>query len=170
VITSSDSARLGNLDDTAAHRTKVRIAKPTPNAMQCAKMHAYNYWELTNLEQGDRWSNQVMGYYSNSDPNSNLKLRFDTAEEAVRYAKRMGWEVQVDPVTTEPASFHGKKNYDQNFLLQRDNAELRRNEAEQLPQRSAKSLYKYSKGRESAHWVNLKRSPYAHESDWKDNI
>ena len=162
---ATKAVSVANLDYVAANRSNVLVSKPVPNAMQCAKMHAYDYWQITNVEQGERWSNQIMGYSSNRDANSNLKIKFDTREEALAYCEKMGWAAEVEEPTHEARSFHGEKNYNHNFLSQQAEHFINKN----VPSYTSRSLYKYSKGR-APDFVNMVRSKYEHEHDWTENV
>ena len=45
------------------------------------------WWWWQNPE---RWRNPLMGYVSSADPASNLKMKFQSKEEALNYVEKMG--------------------------------------------------------------------------------
>lgn len=64
-------------------------------------------WEITWKNQ-KRWSNPLMGWTSSADPMSQVKLQFDSREDAIEFAKKNGWKYEtrgsVDVTTVEPGS------------------------------------------------------------------
>jgi hypothetical protein len=73
--------------------TRVRIYKPIKNPMQSGK--AKQHW-LVEHEQGNtRFIEPLMGWTANTDTKPQLRLTFNTKEEAVAYANRKGFEYQV---------------------------------------------------------------------------
>ena len=73
---------------------KVKIYKPTKNAMQSGKGNIKK-WSLKYLDEDTRYVEPIMGWTGNKDPKSQLKLSFDTKEEAIAYAERNKLEYQV---------------------------------------------------------------------------
>ena len=51
-------------------------------------------WQITWKNQ-ERWSNPLMGWTSTADPMSNVKLTFDTQEEAILFANKNGWKFEL---------------------------------------------------------------------------
>ena len=78
--------------------------------------YAYSHqWQIT-WKHEERWLNPLMGWGSSADPMAQVKLHFDTKEEAVRFADRNGWTYefqQKNDITVKPAGF---KSYKENFL------------------------------------------------------
>lgn len=64
-----------------------RIYKPARNAMQSGVAKT-KFWVLEYEPERPRSIEPLMGYTSSSDMNSQVKLRFETKEEAVAYAER----------------------------------------------------------------------------------
>lgn len=56
-------------------------------------------WNIR-LNHTDRWSNQLMGWQSSSDTQSQstINVNFDTPEQAVLFCERNGWAYRVDTV------------------------------------------------------------------------
>ncbi len=65
-----------------------RIYRPAKTAMQSGK--AKNRWVLDYEQEARRSIEPLMGYTSSSDMKSQLRLSFDTKDEAVAYAERNG--------------------------------------------------------------------------------
>ncbi|WP_428030047.1 ETC complex I subunit [Ancylobacter sp.] len=92
-----------------------RIYKPTRNAMQSgnAKTKA---WVLDYEPEQPRQVEPLMGYTSSGDMKSQLRLRFDSKEEAVVYAERHGIAYQVQE-PNEPT--RRRMAYADNFSFRR---------------------------------------------------
>eukprot|EP00631_Chrysoreinhardia_giraudii_P008538 CAMPEP_0197429326 /NCGR_PEP_ID=MMETSP1170-20131217/43561_1 /TAXON_ID=54406 /ORGANISM="Sarcinochrysis sp, Strain CCMP770" /LENGTH=242 /DNA_ID=CAMNT_0042957153 /DNA_START=12 /DNA_END=740 /DNA_ORIENTATION=- len=96
------------------HRGRtVVIAQKTKSAMT-SSIHNTKAWCLT-WKTDDRWSNPLMGWTSTSDPLSNHEIRFDTAEQAVRFAKKSGWKYELEEPFSRPYT-PGQNKYSHNFL------------------------------------------------------
>ena len=65
-----------------------RIYHPTRNAMQSGQ--AKDKWLLEYEPETPRQIEPLMGWTSSTDMKSQIKLRFDTKEEAIAYAQRNG--------------------------------------------------------------------------------
>ncbi|MCK0208643.1 ETC complex I subunit [Starkeya koreensis] len=92
-----------------------RIYKPTRNAMQSGTGKT-KLWVLDYEPEQPRQVEPLMGYTSSGDMNSQLRLRFDSKEEAVAYAERHGIAYQVQE-PKEPA--RRKIAYADNFSFRR---------------------------------------------------
>ena len=74
---------------------KARIYRPTKNAMQSGRANTRS-WVLE-FEPSMRTDiDSLMGWSGSGDTTTQMRLRFDTSEEAVAYAKRNGLEYSVD--------------------------------------------------------------------------
>ena len=71
-----------------------RIYRPAPNAMQSGKA-APKDWLLEFESQTPRTVDPLMGWISNADTSSQVRMWFDTREEAIEFAKRQGIPFQV---------------------------------------------------------------------------
>lgn len=71
-----------------------RIYKPTRNAMQSGTAKT-KLWVLDYEPEQARQVEPLMGYTSSADMKSQLRLRFDSKEEAIAYAERHGIAYQV---------------------------------------------------------------------------
>ncbi|TDT94512.1 MULTISPECIES: ETC complex I subunit [Azorhizobium] len=71
-----------------------RIYKPARNAMQSGVAKT-KHWVLEYEPERPRQVEPLMGYTSSSDMKSQVRLRFETREEAVAYAERHGIPYQV---------------------------------------------------------------------------
>lgn len=74
-----------------------RIFKPTKNAMQSG-MKRSKKWNFEYAPQQARDIDPLMGWTGSADMNSQIRLTFDTKQEAVAYAERNG----IDYVVQEP--------------------------------------------------------------------
>jgi len=110
----------------AEHQKRTVIIAPRElKTMQSGDKNQYQ-WQIT-WKNRQRWSNPLMGWTSTADPMSNIKLTFDSKEDAVAYAEKNGWKMEVRPETAVanenvPA---GTNNYSQNFLSKRVLAEIK---------------------------------------------
>ncbi len=92
-----------------------RIYKPARNAMQSGTAKTKD-WVLEFEPQAPRVVEPLMGWTSSTDMKSQIRLRFDTREEAVAYCEREGIPYQVfEP--NEPA--RRPMAYADNFAYQR---------------------------------------------------
>lgn len=88
-----------------------RIYKPTRNAMQSGQARTKS-WILEFDQEKPRTVEPLMGYTSSTDMLSQVRLSFDTKEEAVAYAARHGIAARVD----EPKQKTAKRmSYSDNF-------------------------------------------------------
>jgi hypothetical protein len=92
-----------------------RIYKPARNAMQSGKGKSQN-WVLEFEQDKPRTTDPLMGWTSSSQTTTQVKLRFETREEAEAYARREGIAYHVQPET--PVRMQ-KKNYSDNFRFGR---------------------------------------------------
>ena len=71
-----------------------RIYKPTKTAMQSGKAKT-DAWMLEFEPASARRTDPLTGWISSSDMNGQVRLSFETVEEAVAYAERHGIAFQV---------------------------------------------------------------------------
>ncbi|MDK4702435.1 MULTISPECIES: ETC complex I subunit [unclassified Rhizobium] len=78
-----------------------KIYRPAKTAMQSGKAKT-NIWVLEFDQETPRKIDPIMGYTSSGDMRQQLKLTFETQEQAEDYAKRNGIEYRVvapkDPI------------------------------------------------------------------------
>ena len=72
-----------------------RIFRPAPNAMQSGEGNSRR-WQLVNEPATAREIEPLMGYTSSRDTETQVKLSFDTLEEAEAYARRAGIPYRVE--------------------------------------------------------------------------
>ena len=92
-----------------------RIFRPARNAMQSGKART-RVWMLEFAPASARLSDPLMGWTTSTDMKGQVRLTFDTREEAVAYAQRHGipFEVLIGNTTkTIP------KAYSDNFAFHR---------------------------------------------------
>ncbi|HEY4200216.1 MAG TPA: ETC complex I subunit [Devosiaceae bacterium] len=73
-----------------------RIYRPAPNAMQSGRGKS-KQWILEHEPATPREIEPLMGYTSSSDTRTQVKLSFDTLEEAEAYAQKSGIAYRVQP-------------------------------------------------------------------------
>ena len=92
-----------------------RIYKPSRNAMQSGVAKT-RFWVLEYEPEHARMVEPLMGYTSSADMRSQIRLRFETKEEAVAYAQKHGIPFQV----FEPHEASRRKiAYSDNFAFSR---------------------------------------------------
>ena len=94
----------------------VRIYKPSRNAMQSGKAK-YDNWVLEFEAATPRTVDPLRGWTPSADTRSQVKLTFDTKEEAIAYCEREGLAYHVLPVN--PVARVIKKSYSDNFKFGR---------------------------------------------------
>lgn len=91
-----------------------RIYRPAKTAMQSGKSKSRS-WVLDYEPANSRWVEPLMGYTSSGDMLSQVRLQFDSKEEAIRYAERNGIEFRViEPkeTTRRAVSYSDNFRYD----------------------------------------------------------
>jgi len=103
----------------------VVIAPRELKTMQSGDGNSYQ-WTIT-WKNRQRWSNPLMGWTSTADPMSNVKLTFDSKEDAEAYAAKNGWKTEVRGGTAKANDNvpMGTNNYSHNFLSKRTLAEIK---------------------------------------------
>lgn len=82
-------------------------------------------------EYAENWTNPLMGWVSGAEPmssNMELQMAFETAQDAVDFAKKRGWKYVVQ----EPILRYGRSDdaqYQDNFLPQAITGQIRRERA-----------------------------------------
>jgi ETC complex I subunit conserved region len=95
-----------------------RIYKPAKTAMQSGTAKT-NEWVLDFEPEQAREIEPLMGWTSSSDMSQQIRLRFDTAEEATAYCEHHGIAYQVfGPKRTVRAAM----SYSDNFAFKRRDA------------------------------------------------
>ena len=85
----------------------VRIYRPTRTAMQQGKANTRR-WVLEHELRGRKTHDPLMGWISSGDTEGQVRLRFDTQEEAVAYCERRGLAYRVEEpkeTTIRPKSY-----------------------------------------------------------------
>lgn len=92
-----------------------RIFSPAKTAMQSGKGKT-GYWVLEFDPAAPRKIDPLMGYTSSRDMTSQIKLSFETREEAIAYAEKNGLEYRVQ----EPKEAKRRQiSYSDNFRYDR---------------------------------------------------
>jgi hypothetical protein len=92
-----------------------RIYRPTKTAMQSGRANTKE-WVLEFEQAGPREVEPLMGWTASSDMNQQVRLEFDTKDQAIAYAARAGIPIQL----TEPKERRSKpKSYSDNFRFDR---------------------------------------------------
>ncbi|PPC84016.1 MAG: ETC complex I subunit [Hyphomicrobium sp.] len=92
-----------------------RIYKPTKTAMQSGEARTKE-WVLDFEPQSKRAPEPLMGWIGSSDTQAQVRLEFESKEEAVAYATRMGLAYTViEPKPRKPI----RKSYADNFRFGR---------------------------------------------------
>ena len=90
---------------------KAKIYKPAKTSMQSGKRNAKKW--LLEFETLNNSTNQLMGWTSSRDTMSEVKIEFNSKEQAVNYAKKNDINYYVvDPQKNKLV----KKSYTDNFL------------------------------------------------------
>jgi len=90
---------------------KAKIYKPTKTAMQSGKRNT-KYW-LLEFETLNTGISPLMGWESSEDTMSEVRLKFESKDEAINYAKKNNINYYIDePQKTKVV----KKSYSDNFI------------------------------------------------------
>jgi NADH dehydrogenase (ubiquinone) Fe-S protein 4 len=90
---------------------KAKIYKPSKTAMQSGKRNSKNW--LLEFETLDNGVNPLMGWETSNDTMSEVKLEFETKEQAINYAEKNS--VQYFVINPKKRKII-KKSYSDNFL------------------------------------------------------
>ncbi len=94
-----------------------RIYQPSKTAMQSGTAKT-KYWILEHVADSARSVDPLMGWTSSSDTQAQVRLRFETKEAALEYAKAHG----IDAVVKEPNKRKPNiraRGYAENFAVDR---------------------------------------------------
>lgn len=92
-----------------------RIYRPARNAMQSGKARSRD-WRLEFEPASARTIDPLMGWTSSSDMNGQVRLDFDSKEEAIAYAERHGIPFRLQEPQEPPMII---KAYADNFATNR---------------------------------------------------
>lgn len=92
-----------------------RIYRPAKTAMQSGQARSKE-WVLEFEPEAPRAVDPLMGWTSSSDMRSQIRLEFDSREEAIAYAERNGIPFTIAQNTPRK---HIKKSYAENFKFGR---------------------------------------------------
>ena len=135
----------------AEHKERTVVIAPRElKTMQSGDGNAYQ-WVIT-WKNRQRWSNPLMGWTSTADPMSNVKLIFDSKEDAVAYAEKNGWksEVRGDTAKANDNVAAGTSNYSHNFLTRRTLAEIKDQRDANVPVKTY-----HTPGAGKSHWFMM---------------
>ncbi|WP_108860166.1 ETC complex I subunit [Ruegeria sp. Alg231-54] len=96
---------------------RARIYKPARNAMTSG-MAKTRKWVLEYAPASSREVDPLMGWTSSDDTQTQVRLKFDTKEEALDYAKDNGIEVQVSEPHKRKPNLRAS-GYGENFATDR---------------------------------------------------
>ena len=88
-----------------------RIYRPSKNAMQSGTANS-KLWRLEYTPEAPKTFDHVMGYCGSSDMKSQIKLTFDSQEEAIAYCERHG--IAYELMSEHPRK-HRNRTYADNF-------------------------------------------------------
>jgi hypothetical protein len=92
-----------------------RIFRPAPNAMQSGRGNS-KQWVLEFEQSEAREIEPLMGYTASGDTRTQLKLTFDSLEEAELYAQKNGIAYSVQPAHDTTVK---RSSYPDNFRFDR---------------------------------------------------
>ena len=92
-----------------------RIFRPTRNAMQSGKAKTKG-WQLEFAPTSARISDPLMGWTQSTDMDGQIRLEFESCEEAVAYAQKRGIAFEILAESTPKRIV---KSYADNFAFNR---------------------------------------------------
>ena len=96
---------------------RARIYRPARNAMQSGTAKTHN-WVLDFAPESARDVDPLMGWTSSNDMQSQVRLRFDSKDAAVEYAREHGIEADVIEPKERKANIR-PGGYGENFATNR---------------------------------------------------
>ncbi|MCW2237053.1 ETC complex I subunit [Azospirillum canadense] len=94
---------------------KVRIYQPSKAATQSGRAKTHR-WQLEYEIETPRRPEPLMGWISSGDTLNQVKIGFETQEEAIAFAQRKGWDYTVQDA---PVRRVRPRNYADNFRTDR---------------------------------------------------
>ncbi|QQG35496.1 MAG: ETC complex I subunit [Micavibrio aeruginosavorus] len=91
--------------------TSVRIYKPAKSAMQSGRAKGQR-WILETETETSRRPEDLMGWVSSGDTLNQVRLAFDTLEDAIAHAQARGWDYSVSAPQQRKLR---PRNYTDNF-------------------------------------------------------
>lgn len=76
--------------------TTVRIYKPAKSTMQSGRAKGRK-WVMETETETARKPEDLMGWVSSADTLNQVRIRFDTLEDAIAHATKQGWAYTVTP-------------------------------------------------------------------------
>ena len=95
--------------------TTVQIFQPSKTAMQSGSGNSHR-WVLEFEPSAPKLADPLMGWLGSSDTRTQVRLKFDSREEAVDFAKRKGLDYRIQEPKTRRIR---PKSYAENFSYQR---------------------------------------------------
>lgn len=89
----------------------VKIFKPNKNAMQSGRANEKK-WCLESESCTDRTPEPLMGWSSANSTQEQIRLKFDSKEEAIAFAEKQGWSYTLSPEHKRQVK---PRNYVDNF-------------------------------------------------------
>ena len=93
---------------------RARIYQPTKTAMQSGRAGS-QLWVLEFEPESRSGMDPLMGWTSSADTRAQVRMSFETLEEAVAYAKRQGYAYSVEPPkqrSVRPKAYADNFKYD----------------------------------------------------------
>lgn len=92
-----------------------RIFSPTKTAMQSGKAKT-GYWILQYNTSADQFYDPILGWTGSDSTLNQVTLSFDTLENAIEFAKKLGLDYEIDTLVETPNTpIKTKKAYADNF-------------------------------------------------------
>lgn len=95
--------------------SQVRIYQPAKNVMQSGRANL-GRWVLEHEPAAARLADPLMGWIGSGDTGGQVRLRFDSRERAVAFARRNGYEFLVSEPRVRSVR---PKDYSANFAYDR---------------------------------------------------
>ena len=96
---------------------RARIYQPSKTAMSSGQGKT-RVWLLEFAPESPRAVDPLMGWTSSSDTQAQVRLRFDTREAALAYAREHGIDAQVQDPNKRKANIR-QRGYAENFAVDR---------------------------------------------------
>jgi len=90
---------------------RVKIYQPTKTAMQSGKAKT-RLWHLQVMDDSNQSQDPLIGYHGGSSTKNQVKLQFDTQEDAINFAKSKNYDYEVIEASARKVI---KKSYADNF-------------------------------------------------------
>lgn len=155
-IADGEEGVLAGSRDNDAYKGRVATIEKPPQHAMTSGTYKFRHWRIS-FDYQDGWTNHLMGWTSSADSLSQLNLKFETKEDAIKFCERQGIEYVVDEPLKKD-SFEGEKDYGDNFLSKLAQTKIAK---------VGEAHFEYDETHHDSHWTNLECNKFG-QTTWEE--